>query len=140
MQLDPQITVLVGDDRIYCEDDKHDSFQVASLLMILFVAFGVPALSAFVLYNKQRRMEAITPTKRLAVAVRFRLDKSATRRCSLVLSYMSLECSQNEFAISPEDSQYFVADIQLGSSFGFLVNAFKPRYYAWESSEFCSRA
>ena len=37
------------------------------------------------------------------------------------------------FEIQQEEASMAIANIQLGSAYGFLVNAFKPKFFFWES-------
>eukprot|EP01047_Picozoa_sp_COSAG01_P022312 COSAG01_NODE_1320_length_10740_cov_34.039094_2_plen_1697_part_00 len=107
--VDGSTSVLVADDRVLCEDDGHEVLQVASLIVIAIVGFGVPFIALVVLWkvNRERRSRQVD---------------------HLLLSKLG-----EELCIGNLSAKNFVADLKLGSKYGFLTDAYKSQYYMWES-------
>lgn len=101
-------SVLIADDRVMCEDPGHVTLQAVSYVLIALVACGVPiGAAAFLL-----RAHLARPT----------IDVSLQSRVA------------TDFSIDPTAAKDLVSDIQFGSSYAFLVAAFRsgvPMY--WES-------
>jgi hypothetical protein len=75
------------------------------LLSVLF-AFGVPTVFTILLLLKQRSVTKVGPNKVHQV--------------------------QRDLRCTPDVAKDIIQDIQLGSSYGFLVDSYKSRYPYWE--------
>ena len=84
-------------------------YRRMSLAIIIVIALGVPFGAGVILY-RQKQMQPEVPGS-LKRHVAENLD------------------------ITIEEAAIVVNDVRLGSSFGFLVDAFKPTYYFWESMD-----
>eukprot|EP01046_Picozoa_sp_COSAG06_P039020 COSAG06_NODE_4562_length_4142_cov_30.248330_1_plen_913_part_10 len=103
----PNLRVLVADDRVACENGAHVIYQGLSLVVIVVIALGVPVVALMVLYRERQAQPTIPDSLKLRAA--------------------------ESLAITPEEAEFAVNDIRLGSSYGFLVDAFKPKFFYWES-------
>jgi hypothetical protein len=103
------VSVLVADDRVMCEDPTHTAFKLVSVILIGAVAFGVPCATAFFL-----RRDAMSRQKR-------GVDDSLKREVA------------EAFQMPLDEAEIAVNDVRLGSTYGFLVDAYKPQHYYWES-------
>eukprot|EP01043_Picozoa_sp_COSAG02_P036680 COSAG02_NODE_2703_length_8201_cov_9.957294_4_plen_1333_part_00 len=103
----PDVSVLVSDDRQLLEDEDHLIYKTASLVVIVLFAFGVPIVTAVLLFKAHRRLQPVN------VAVRARVSQA--------------------FEIGLDEAEAAVHDITVGSSYGFLTAAFKPAYFLGES-------
>ena len=105
------MSVLVADDRVLCYEDTHMILVWLSGLVIVVISCGVPIGSAIILYReRQRQLQTPIPkTLKLRVAGAFGLSVDTA-----------------------EDACY---DIKLGSKYGVLTAAYKPRYFVWESMD-----
>eukprot|EP01043_Picozoa_sp_COSAG02_P018211 COSAG02_NODE_844_length_16583_cov_116.650267_7_plen_1394_part_00 len=101
------VSVLVSDDRQLLEDEDHLIYKMASLVVIVLFAFGVPVVTAVLLFKAHRRLQPVN------VAVRARVSQA--------------------FEIGLDEAEAAVHDITVGSSYGFLTAAFKPAYFLGES-------
>ena len=107
-------SVLTADDRVMCEDPAHVNLQVVSYVLIAVIACGVPIGSAAFLLRAHLTRPAIDVSLQQRVATDFSIDLNSAKD--------------------------LIGDIQFGSSYAFLVAAFRPGspMYLWESidSEF----
>ena len=103
------LSVLVADDRVACESSVHVTFQWLSLLVLIVIALGVPVATMIILYRERKAQPAVNKSLKLRTA--------------------------EALAITPEQAEFAVNDIRLGSSYGFLVDAFRPKYFYWESMD-----
>ena len=109
-------SVLAADDRVMCEDASHQTLQLWSYVLIALVACGVPIGAAAFL----RRAHAARPPADLGLQHRVATD----------------------FDLDLRAASDLINDIQFGSSYGFLVAAYRSAMYMWESvdSEFTTLA
>ena len=99
--------MLVSDDRMLYDDDEHLPYRYAALAVIVVFAFGVPLATAVLLFVVHRRIEPVNASVKARVGEAFR--------------------------ISADEAEAVVNDIQLGSQYGYLTNAFKPQFFFAES-------
>ena len=110
VELNPKlVSVLVADDRVLCEDDEHLLYKWLSYGVIGVFALGVPFGAAWKLYR----------------------ERAAQKRQEVKRS-LKLRTAE-AFEIQKEEASMAIADIRRGSVYGFLVNAFKPKFFFWES-------
>ena len=100
-------SVLVADDRVMCEDGGHRALQAVSYLLIALVACGVPIGAAEFL----RRAHAARP----------KVDVDLQHRLA------------SDHGLSLPAASDLINDIKFGSSYGFLVAAYRSSVYMWES-------
>jgi hypothetical protein len=103
----PGVAVLESDDRILYDSDEHLPYIYAAGAVIVLVAFGVPLATAGLLFVVHRRIEPVNASVKARVGEAFR--------------------------ISADEAEAVVNDIQLGSQYGYLTNAFKPQFFFAES-------
>ena len=77
--------------------------------MLVLVALGVPVAAMIVLYSERNAQPTVAESLKLRAA--------------------------EALAITPEEAEFAVNEIRLGSSYGFLVDAFKPKFFYWESMD-----
>ena len=111
-QLGSEINVLVADYTVRCDDLKHVTYQLASVLVIIMFALGVPVLFGVRLLRQLRtfRSEADCRGSRFVV-----------RRVAEAL------------LLDDEQAAEAIREINLGKSHSFLVNAYKSHLFWWES-------
>jgi hypothetical protein len=107
LQVAPDVAVLVSDDRLLYGDDEHMPYRYASMALIALFAFGVPVGAAGLLFFKAQ--EHLKPDTTLKAHV------------------------SEAFHISMGEAEAAVNDIVMGSVYGFLTNAFKPKFFMAES-------
>ena len=100
-------SVLVADDRVMCEDDNHHALQVVSFFLIALIGCGVPIGAAEFLRRAHAAREPVE------VAMQHRLA--------------------SDYGLSPPAASDLINDIKFGSSYGFLVSAYRSSMYMWES-------
>ena len=107
VQNDPIVSILIADDRVMCEDPVHEAYQLASFILIVLVAIGVPCATAYFL-----RVDALS------------------RQESGVADSLKRAVAE-AFQIPLDEAEIAVNDVRLGSTYGFLVDAYKSQYYYW---------
>eukprot|EP01043_Picozoa_sp_COSAG02_P052433 COSAG02_NODE_5647_length_4153_cov_5.533300_1_plen_1278_part_10 len=105
----PDLSILVADDRVACEDGAHIIYKGMSLIVLIVIALGVPVIVTIVLYRERQAQPAVPDSLKLRAA--------------------------EALAITPQEAEFAVNDIKVGSSYGFLVDAFKPKFFYWESMD-----
>ena len=100
-------SVLDADDRVLCEDLGHVTLQGASLILIVLVACGVPVTSVAIMGRAHRH--------------RPKVDDGLQHRVS------------EDFGMDLKDAKNLIRDIRFGSTYGFLVSAYRSSMYFWES-------
>ena len=105
----PDLSVLVADDRVACESIAHFICQGLSLVVLVVVALGVPVAAMIILHREKRVQPKVAESLKLRAA--------------------------EALSITPEQAEFAVNDIRLGSTYGFLVDAFKPNFFYWESMD-----
>jgi len=105
----PDLRILVADDRVACENGTHVIYQALSLFVLVLVALGVPVAAMIVLYRERNAQPTVAESLKLRAA--------------------------EALAITLEEAEFAVNEIRLGSSYGFLVDAFKPKFFYWESMD-----
>ena len=103
-------SVLSEDDRVFCGDIGF-IWRILSAGIIVVFGFGVPVLFGGVLVHKARQHDA-------------KADDSSTKLVARVAADLELDI---------EAVTYLLRDLELGSDFGFLMDAYKPKYLFWES-------
>ena len=81
-------------------------------MVIILIALGVPIGACLLLFREKQRQPVV--------------EESLKHRVAEV------------FNIPPDEAEYAINDVRMGSSYGFLVDAFKPRYFMWESVDMLS--
>jgi hypothetical protein len=99
-------TTLAVDDRVLCEDSDHQTLQNLSLFLIVTIAVGVPVTFFGLLLSKSWQAADVTDNQKQYVA--------------------------NEMGCDRAMVSSFVRDVQVGNSYGFLVDSFKSSYLFWE--------
>ena len=99
-------TTLAVDDRVLCEDSDHETLQNLSVFLIVTIAVGVPVAFLGLLVSKSWQAEDVSEDQKQYVA--------------------------NEMGCDRAMVSSFVRDVQVGSSYGFLVDSFKSSYLFWE--------
>jgi hypothetical protein len=107
VQITPDVAVLIGDDRLLYEDPAHMPYRLVSTILIVAFAFGVPLGIAGLLFNVHRQTKPVDVTLKASVS--------------------------QAFHISMDEADGVVNDIVIGSNYGFLTDAFKPKYFMAES-------
>ena len=104
-----ETSILIADDRMLCEDPAHVLFKYGSIAIIVLVAAGVPIATAIFLRRDamSRKDRGVSDTLRREVAA--------------------------QWQVSLDEAEIAVNDTRLGSPYGFLVDAYKPRFYYAES-------
>jgi hypothetical protein len=102
-------SILAADNRVMCEDLGHQILQLCSAVLIALVACGVPIGAAAFL----RRVHNTRPP----------VDVGLQRRLA------------SDFNITLTAAKVIIRDVQFGSSYGFLVAAYRSGspMYLWES-------
>jgi hypothetical protein len=101
-------TVLLADDRESCEDFSHDVLQYLSAFFILVVGLGLPLGSVWLLRRTYAHVAEEEPATYERIARELGLKRSDVARA-------------------------LCRDIRVGSTFGTLVDTYKPELYYWES-------
>eukprot|EP01046_Picozoa_sp_COSAG06_P030556 COSAG06_NODE_2910_length_6103_cov_2.350600_3_plen_156_part_00 len=111
-QLGSGIDVLVADYSVRCDDLKHATYQLVSVLVIIAFGLGVPVLFGVRLLRQLRnfKSEADSGGSRFVV-----------RRVAEALM------------IDDEQAAEAISEITLGESHSFLVNAYTSHLFWWES-------
>jgi hypothetical protein len=104
---DVAFSVLVADDRVRCEATSHRALEVATFAVIVLFAFGVPIGAAVFLRNALGKQPE--PDKRLQYRV------------------------ASDFNLDLQAASDLIQDIRASSKYGFLVGAYRPSVYFWES-------
>lgn len=107
-------SILAADDRVMCEDADHETLKLCSFALIALIACGVPIGAAAFL----RRANDDRPPVEVGLQHRVALDHD-----------LSLSAASD-----------LINEIKFGSSYGFIVSAYRPSVYMWESvdSEFAA--
>jgi hypothetical protein len=106
-----ELTILLADDRVSCEDWDHDIIQYLSLLLIIVVAIGMPIGFAVQL---RRAYKALPEPNEAA------LDRLKTAAGELGLA-------------SVDEAAALFRNVCIGANYGSLVDTYKPELYWWES-------
>ena len=115
ISLDPEVSVLEADDRVLCEDADHDIYQYASIVAILAVSLGVPLSMAALLRRERRRIRRAREQRPIGQSLEARVSDT--------------------FCIPVSEAAPAINDITMGSTYGFVVDAFKPQFYFAESMD-----
>ena len=108
-KIGPDQTLLLDDDRIFCENDSHDMLQAISLVLIVAFAFGTPVVLVFVLRNRRAQYKA-----------------QADQHEGLVIAV------EQELKLTRDKAEVITRDVTQGEEFSFLLQSYKPRYHWWE--------
>eukprot|EP01052_Picozoa_sp_SAG31_P024895 SAG31_NODE_2149_length_6331_cov_3.422657_2_plen_1496_part_00 len=111
LSAEAELTILLADDRVSCEDWDHDIIQYLSLLLIVVVAIGMPIGFAAQLWRAYRALPAP--------------DEAGLER---------LKTAADELGLSGVDEAVALfRNVCIGANFGALVDTYKPELYWWES-------
>jgi hypothetical protein len=119
-QLSPTTSVLVDDDRVVCQNGDHRILQVCSVCVIVVFGIGVPGYFG---------------TRMACTSWQYKQEKGAddlARQVSVKLGLTEKEETCTEDVVREVWSP-------LGQEFSFLLNAFGPRHYYWETLDMCRK-
>ena len=107
-------SILDADDRVLCDLNifSYLVIYIASLLVIVLFACGVPIWTAFFMHRVYSNRSSVSESLQQRVSARLHIDLSMA-----------------------ED---LVGDIRIGGQYGFLVNAYRPTVYFCASTHLSS--
>ena len=108
-QVGEDLALLTADYRVDCASDTHRLFQPIAIVVIAIVAVGVPLLALAMLF-----LAAIEESGQEDAAIARRITE---------------ECELGEARFMPA----MVRHIRLRKNFNFMLDAFRPEMYYWES-------
>lgn len=104
-------SILVDDDRLFCQTARVRVLQTASGAVVVIFAFGVPIGAAIVLVSKAWEFE------------RDSQDPKAKELADRVGRALGVDSSSARFVIQ---------DLTKSQDVSFLLNSYKPHYHYWE--------
>ncbi len=107
LRIAPGVEVLRDDDRLLYDDSEHIPYRYVATVLIVAFAFGVPLVTAGLLFRAQQQLPSV--------------DKELQARVS------------QAFRVSMGEAEAVINDITIGSTYGFLTDAFKPTFFMTET-------
>ena len=106
------VSILEADDRLRCDSTQIETLQFISAIVIVAVSAGVPVFFIVLLVRKSREYELTNVEENSEIA----------RRMAV------------EFNVEDRVAKFIIRDVtSMGQDFGFLLDAYRPEMYYWES-------
>ena len=105
------ISVLEADDTVLCEDSEHQVIQVLSMIVTVVFAIGLPLGLLIVLVSKARDYAGGDRVSNAAL----------TRRVA------------EDLDVHDEKAEFIIRDLVIGADYGFVMDAYDPKYLYWEA-------
>ena len=125
-------SVLAADDRVRCEDEPHIELQIASYIVIVMFAVGVPVTFLLLLVRKSRTVRDISDAQKEWLAKEleseYDLVESLARRVQVLLCFPFSTSSTDKHHrtdVDRTDHACVLHPVQVGNSYGFIVDAYK---------------
>eukprot|EP01046_Picozoa_sp_COSAG06_P029965 COSAG06_NODE_2819_length_6234_cov_2.814996_1_plen_1898_part_00 len=105
--------VVASDYSVDCDDSQHKYYEGVAIIMIVLFSFGVPLgiMTLMMATHKQRKKDYDTPEWNYIA-----------RRVATQLAHDNVK-----------EIKAALIDISLGTTYGPLVNAYRPGHFRWES-------
>ena len=123
-------SLLVDDDRIFCESTAHRTYWQISMLLIVLFAVGVPvSVFNFLLRRRREYDRNQQDNKELIEKVVSRLDQQASAD-SRAPAALSKYTSSSTMTVTK--ANILLREVRDGQDVAFLLSSYKPSRHYWE--------